>query len=36
MEVHIDVLQKVDGEERLACAANFVMVARNKSNGKPY
>ena len=30
MEVHIDVLQQVAGEERLACSANFVMVARNK------
>ena len=30
MEVHIDVLQKVEGANRLACSANFVMVARNK------
>lgn len=36
MEVHIDVLQKIDGQERLACSANFVMVARNKTTGKAY
>jgi acyl-CoA hydrolase len=36
MEIHIDVLQKIDGEERLSCSANFVMVARNKTTGKSY
>lgn len=36
MEVHIDVLQKTGESERLACSANFVMVARNKINGKAY
>lgn len=36
MEVHIDVLQKTGDSERLACSANFVMVARNKMNGKAY
>ena len=36
MEVHIDVLQKVDGADRLACSANFVMVARNKVTGKAH
>ena len=36
MEVHIDVLQKVEGNDRLACSANFVMVARNKQTGKSY
>jgi acyl-CoA hydrolase len=36
MEVHIDVLQKIEGEERLACSANFVMVARNKATGLSY
>lgn len=36
MEVHIDVLQKTGETERLACSANFVMVARNKINGKAY
>ena len=36
MEVHIDVLQKVDGADRLACSANFVMVARNKQTGKAH
>lgn len=36
MEVHIDVLQNIDGTQRLACSANFVMVARNKANGKSY
>ena len=34
MEVHIDVLQKVNEKERLACSANFVMVARSKETGK--
>ena len=36
MEVHIDVLQKVAGCDRLACSANFVMVARNKETGKAH
>lgn len=36
MEVHIDVLQKTGESERLACSANFVMVARSKLNGKAY
>ena len=36
MEVHIDVLQKTGNSERLACSANFVMVARNKTTGKAY
>lgn len=36
MEVHIDVLQKFDNEERLACSANFVMVAKNKATGASY
>jgi acyl-CoA hydrolase len=36
MEVHIDVLQKTGESEILACSANFVMVARNKQNGKAY
>ncbi len=36
MEVHIDVLQKIEGEERLACSANFVMVARSKATGLSY
>ena len=36
MEVHIDVLQRVDEVERLACSANFVMVARNKHTQKAH
>ena len=36
MEVHIDVLQSSEGVERLACSANFVMVARNKVTGKAH
>jgi acyl-CoA hydrolase len=36
MEVHIDVLQKTEGEDRLACSANFVMVARNKATGQSH
>jgi acyl-coenzyme A thioesterase 9 len=36
MEVHIDVLQKTGSTERLACSANFVMVARNKATGKAF
>ena len=36
MEVHIDVMQKIEGEDRLACSANFVMVARNKHTGKSH
>jgi acyl-CoA hydrolase len=30
------VLQAIGNEERLACSANFVMVARNKKTGKAY
>jgi acyl-CoA hydrolase len=33
IEVHIDVLQKTGTDERLACSANFVMVARDKLKG---
>ena len=29
-------MQKIDGNDRLACSANFVMVARNKKTGKAY
>jgi acyl-CoA hydrolase len=36
IEVHIDVMQKFDDVDRLACSANFVMVARNKKTGKAY
>ena len=36
IEVHIDVLQQFEGKDRLACSANFVMVARNKKTGKAY
>jgi acyl-CoA hydrolase len=36
MEVHIDVLQIIEGAERLACSANFVMVARSKVTGKAH
>ena len=34
MEVHIDVLQNIDGVQRLACSAKFVMVSRNKLTRK--
>ena len=36
LEVHIDVLQVIDGQERLACSANFVMAARQKETKKAY
>lgn len=29
-------MQKIDGNDRLACSANFVMVARSKKTGKAY
>lgn len=29
-------MQKIDGNDRLACSANFVMAARSKTNGKAY
>lgn len=36
IEVHIDVLQIVEGEERIACTAKFVMVARDKITKKAF
>ena len=36
MEVQIDVLQKEGTEERIRCAAKFVMAARDKKTGKSY
>lgn len=36
LEVHIDVLQTIDGQERLACSANFIMAARDKQTKKAY
>lgn len=36
MEVQIKVHQNIEGTERLACSAKFVMAARNKESGKAY
>ena len=36
MEIQIDVLQEVNSERRLNCAAKFVMVARNSKTNKSY
>lgn len=36
MEVQIDVLQNIEGTDRLACSAKFVMAARDKTTGKSY
>lgn len=36
MEVQIDVLQNIDGKDRLSCSAKFVMAARDKKTGKSY
>ncbi len=30
------MLQKFEGKDRLACSANFVMVARSKKTGKSF
>ena len=36
MEIQIDVMQKIQDHDRLACSAKFVMAARDKKTGKAY
>lgn len=36
MEIQIDVMQKFQETDRLACSAKFVMAARDKKTGKAY